>query len=159
MGYERQHTDGVTLEECEVLVDGVNLMTAENLDWKVAQDKKMLYGPGGKGKAHGRVRGPKKYELNFDCKALNQAILIRPEDFDGLPTGDVTKFTLNGTEYEDLMDLRNVTIVFIYPEQDGRRIKRTFKGFEFHEDSGSMSIDDAEGRKLSGAAISAEGLI
>jgi len=158
MGLEREPTDGVTLEECEVLVDGVNLFTAENLDWKVAQDKKMLYGPGGKGKAHGRVRGPKKFEVSFDCKAVNQALLIRPEDFDG-GQGYVTKFTLNGTEYDDLMDLRNVTIVFIYPEQDGSRIKRTFKGFEFAEDSGSMSIDDAEGRKLSGEAIEGEGLI
>ncbi|MBZ0273792.1 hypothetical protein K8I61_17265 [bacterium] len=156
---EFEVADGPTLEDIVVLVDGVPLMTCQNADWEETQEKPIIRGPGGKNKnPRGRVRKQREYKVTFDCTGVNAGVLERPEDVPA-GAGDRKSFFLNGKEYKSLLDLKNVTIQFRYPEVNGSRRTPTFKGFEFTKNAGSMSLDDAEGRSLEGDATSGEGLI
>jgi len=158
MSLERLNTDGIAGEEVKVTVNDIWLFTLENFDWKGGQEKELLMGMGGKGLSFGRVRKGKTYELTFSIKSVNQALMEAPEDFRG-NRGEVESFFLDGEEYTNLMDLRDLTITVRNPNQDGSKIVRRFKNFEFSEDGESYAVGDAVGRSCSGAAIDASGLI
>lgn len=151
MALVREDIDGVTGEEIIVKFDEVRIMTVESLDYTVKQEKKMLYGCG-EGKAFGRARGPKKYELSFTVKAVNRALLYDTADEGAVKIGDKI--------YDSLMDFRNMTIQVIYPEPNaGDKIVRTFTGVEFTEDKGAIKLEEAEGRTLTAEATGASGLV
>jgi len=69
-------------------------------------------------------------------------------------------FKVGDQTFTDLLDLRNATILVVYPvKNNAQRIIR-FLGFEFTDVEGGFAVDDeAVGRKLSGIAMDAEGLV
>ena len=157
MTLEREETDGITLEEVKILLDGVELFTVQDFSYSEKQSKDILKGAGRK-KGFGRVRGAKEYEFSFSVKRVNMALLMPPEDFQA-NKGTVESFFLNGVEYISLLDLRNVTLTALYPDQEGTRRKVTLIGSEFSEHSAKLALSDAEGADLSGNCIEIKGMI
>jgi len=150
-------TDGYQLEDVTVLLDDVEVWTAQSVKYGIKQEKKPLYGSGTR-KAYGRTRGPKVYEFSMECKTVNMALLSAPADWDP-GQGDIKDFTVNGETYKSLMDLRNCTLVLLGTALDGTRRKVTLKKVEFSEDSRSLTLGDAEGATLTGDALDAEGIV
>ena len=69
-------------------------------------------------------------------------------------------FTVGGQTFNDLLDLRNATILVVYPPKNNAQRIIRFLGFEFTDVEGGFAIDDESvGRKLSGIAMDAEGLV
>lgn len=158
MGQEG-YIQGTNGEEISLLVDGVKMMGLQSLSWKASQAKTPIRGAGYK-KPHAMGRGFKEYELDFEVKELNKAVI---EEAVNSPRGrevQLKKFVVGDQEFSDLLDLRNCTILIVYPPKNNvSRIIR-FLGFEFSDVEGGFSIDDESvGRKLSGVALDAEGLI
>ena len=158
MTLEREPVDGVTLDECNVFLDDTKLFTAQNVDVTENQDKTLLHGPGNEGKAFGRKRGQKAYTFSMTVIAVNQALLVPPEDFLG-NKGTTKSFFINGVEYKSLLDLRNMTLVIRYPDQDGTRKETKLIGVEFNDHASKLSLNEAETRDLSGDAIDQRGFI
>ena len=157
MATERDLMDGVTLDECDLMYDGVKLMTCQDINVSVKQDKKFVRGPGNKKKPVGRIRGPKNYEFSMSCTGVNKALMVPPEDHP-VNKGGLTSFFVKGEEYTCLMDLRNSTLTLLYPYDDGTRREIRLKGAEFNELSAKLSLGDAENQSLSGDATSCKGL-
>ena len=61
-------------EEISLLVDGIKIMALQNLSWKASQSKSVIRGAGYR-KPHAMGRGPKDYEVDFEVKELNKAII------------------------------------------------------------------------------------
>lgn len=154
---EREVTDGVTLEEIDVLVDGFKLFTCTDAKVTAKQDKKILHGAGAR-KGFGRSRSHKTWEGSFECTGVNMALLTAPNDFQG-GQGDVSTFTLGGVTYKSILDLRNVSLVFLYPYENGTRNRRVLTGVEFTEHGFSGTLEDAEGQSLTFDAIDGEGWV
>lgn len=154
---EREVTDGVTLEEIEVLVDGFKLFTCQDVKVTTKQDKKILHGAGAR-KGFGRSRSHKTWEGSFECVGVNMALLTSPADFQGGQV-NVQTFVLGGVTYKSVLDLRNVTLVFLFPLENGTRLKRELKGVEFTEHGFSGSLEDAEGQTLTFDAIDGKGWV
>ena len=153
------YIQGASGEEISVLVDGIKLMALQNLSWKASQAKSMIRGAG-YGKPHAVGRGPKEYEVDFEVKELNKAVI---EEGLNSPRSSETKiktFTVGGQSFSDLLDLRNLTILIMYPPKNNAQRVIRFLGFEFTDVEGGFAMDDeAVGRKLSGIAMDAEGLV
>jgi len=71
------YISGYSGEEMSLLVDGIKVMSLQNLSWKVSQKKAPIRGAGFV-KAHAMGRGPKEYELDFEVKELNLAVICEP---------------------------------------------------------------------------------
>ena len=158
MGQE-QYIQGTSGEEISLLVDGIKIMALQNLAWKASQSKSPIRGAGYR-KAHAMGRGPKEYELDFEVKELNHAVIAEAVNSARSAEMQIKKFTVGNQEFTDLLDLRNLTILIMYPlKNNAQRIIR-FLGFEFSDVEGGFAIDDeAVGRKVSGIALDAEGLV
>lgn len=158
MGQEG-YIQGTSGEEISVLVDGIKIMALQNLSWKASQSKSLIRGAG-YGKAHAVGRGPKEYELDFEVKELNKAVI---EEGLNSPRSSETKiktFTVGGQEFTDLLDLRNLTVLIMYPPKNNTQRVIRFLGMEFTDVEGGFAFDDESvGRKLSGIAMDAEGLV
>jgi hypothetical protein len=156
---EEGYIQGTSGEEISVLVDGIKLMALQNLSWKASQSKSLIRGAGYR-KAHGIGRGPKEYELDFEVKELNQAVIAEGVNSPRSSEEKIKTFSVGGQEFEDLLDLRNATILIMYPPKNNAQRVIRFTGFEFTDVEGGFAFDDESvGRKLSGIAMDAEGLV
>ena len=150
---------GYSGEEISLLVDGIKIMSLQNLSWKVSQKKSPIRGAGFR-KAHGMGRGPKEYELDFEVKELNQAVISEPINSERSNEHQLKTFKIGDYEFKDLLDLKNATILIVYPLKNNLQKIVRFLGFEFTDVEGGFSLEDeAMTRKLSGIALDAEGLI
>ena len=150
---------GTSGEEISLLVDGIKVMALQNLTWKASQKKAVIRGAGFR-KPHAMGRGPKEYEVDFEVKELNKSVL--EEAINALRSAEVQlkSFTVGDQTFDDLLDLRNATILIVYPMKNNLQRIIRFLGFEFTDVEGGFAIDDeAVGRKLKGIAMDAEGLL
>ena len=158
MGQEG-YIHGASGEDISLLIDGVKVMALQNLSWKASQAKTVIRGAGYR-KPHAMGRGPKEYEVDFEVKELNKAILEEAINSPRSSETQVKTFTVGGQTFSDLLDLRNCTILIVYPPRNNAQRIIRFLGFEFTDVEGGFSIDDESvGRKLSGIAMDAEGLV
>jgi hypothetical protein len=158
MGQEG-YIHGASGEDISLLIDGVKIMALQNLSWKASQAKSVIRGAGYR-KAHAMGRGPKDYEVDFEVKELNKAILEEAINSPRSSETQIKTFTVGGQTFNDLLDLRNCTILIVYPPRNNAQRIIRFLGFEFTDVEGGFSIDDESvGRKLSGIAMDAEGLV
>ena len=158
MGQEG-YIHGASGEDISLLIDGVKVMALQNLSWKSSQAKSVIRGAGYR-KPHAMGRGPKEYEVDFEVKELNKAILEEAINSPRSSETQVKTFTVGGQTFNDLLDLRNCTILIVYPPRNNAQRIIRFLGFEFTDVEGGFSIDDESvGRKLSGIAMDAEGLV
>ena len=149
---------GYSGEEISLLVNEMKLMALQNLSWKASQKKSPIRGAGWK-KAHAIGRGPKEYEIDFEVKELNIAVVTVPPAGPGNPT-ELKNFMVGGTPFTSLLDIRGATILVVYPVKAGVTKIVRFTGFEFTNVEGGFSVEDeAVGRKLSGIATDAQGIL
>ena len=150
---------GTSGEEISLLVDGIKIMALQNLSWKASQSKSPIRGAGYR-KPHAMGRAFKEYELDFEVKELNKAVIEEPVNSARSRETAIKSFKIGDTEFSDLLDLRNCTILILYPAKNKATRNIRFLGFEFTNVEGGFAIDDeAVGRKLSGLALDAEGLV
>lgn len=150
---------GYSGEEISLLLDGIKIMSLQNLSWKARQPKSLIRGAGFK-KAHAMGRGPKEYELDFEVKELNQAVISEAVNAERGNLTQIKQFRVGTTEFSDLLDLRDLTVLILYPSKNNAQKAMRFLGFEFTDVEGGFGIeDDAITRKLSGIAMDAEGLV
>jgi len=153
------YIQGYSGEEISVLVDGIKLMGIQNLSWKASQKKSPIRGAGYT-KAHGMGRGPKEYELDFEVKELNLAVIEEAVNQARSREVQLKTFTVGDQTFSDLLDLRNLMILVQYPTKNNLVRTAKFIGFEFTDIEGGFAFDDESiGRKLSGVALDAQGLI
>ena len=150
---------GASGEEISLLIDGIKVMALQNLSWKASQAKSVIRGAGYR-KPHAMGRGPKEYEVDFEVKELNKAVLEEAVNSARSSEVQIKTFKIGDQEFSDLLDLRNCTILIVYPPKNNATRIIRFLGFEFTDVEGGFSIDDESvGRKLSGLALDAEGLV
>lgn len=150
---------GYSGEEITVLVDGIKIMAVQSLSWKATQSKSAIRGAGHK-KAHAMGRGIKEYELDFEIKELNQAVISEAVNAARGNEEQSKTFRVGDQEFSDLLDLRNLTVMVLYPVKNNYRRVVKFLQFEFTDVEGGFAIDDESvGRKCSGIALDADGLV
>ena len=150
---------GTSGEEISLLVDGIKIMALQNLSWKASQAKSVIRGAG-YSKPHAMGRGPKEYEIDFEVKELNKAIIEEAVNSPKSSETQIKTFKVGEQEFSDLLDLRNTTVLIMYPPKNNSQRIIRFLGFEFTDVEGGFSVDDESvGRKLSGIAMDAEGLV
>jgi len=153
------YIQGAAGEEISLLVDGIKIMALQNLSWKASQAKSVIRGAGYR-KPHAMGRGPKEYELDFEVKELNKAIIEEAINSPRSSEVQIKTFKVGEQEFSDLLDLRNATVLIMYPAKNNAQRIIRFLGFEFTDVEGGFSVDDESiGRKLSGLAMDAEGLV
>jgi len=153
------YIQGTSGEEISLLVDGIKIMALQNLSWKATQSKSVIRGAGYT-KPHAMGRGPKEYELDFEVKELNKAVIEEAVNSPRSSETQIKTFTVGDLEFSDLLDLRNATVLIMYPAKNNAQRIIRFLGFEFTDVEGGFSVDDESvGRKLSGVAMDAEGLV
>jgi len=153
------YVDGTSGSDIALLVDGVKIAALQNLSWKASQSKSPIHGAGHR-KPHAMGRGIKEYELDFEVKELNMPVLEPIVNAARSETVKSTSFRIGDVEFTDLLDLRDLTILVLYPEKNGFQREMKFTGFEFTDNEGSFAFDEeAVGRKLSGVALDGEGLV
>jgi len=156
---EEGYIQGTSGEEISLLVDGIKIMALQNLSWKASQAKSVIRGAGYR-KPHAMGRGPKEYELDFEVKELNKAIIEEAINSPRSSEVQIKTFKVGEQEFSDLLDLRNATVLIMYPAKNNAQRIIRFLGFEFTDVEGGFSVDDESiGRKLSGLAMDAEGLV
>ncbi len=150
---------GMSGEEISVIVDNVKLMAVQNFSWKASQAKSVIRGAG-HAKPHAVGRGPKEYEFDFEIKEMNSAIISEGVNTARSSETKIETFKIGEIEFTDLLDLRDMTILIIYPvKNNAQRIIR-FLGCEFSDVEGGFDVgDEAVGRKISGIALDASGLV
>jgi hypothetical protein len=153
------YIQGTSGEEISLLVDGIKIMALQNLSWKASQAKSVIRGAGYT-KPHAMGRGPKEYELDFEVKELNKAVIEEAVNSPRSSETQIKTFMVGEQEFSDLLDLRNATVLIMYPAKNNAQRIIRFLGFEFTDVEGGFSVDDESvGRKLSGIAMDAEGLV
>lgn len=153
------YIQGVSGEEISILVDDVKLMAVQSLSWKASQPKTVIRGAGHR-KAHAVGRGVKEYELDIEVKELNNAVLEASVNAARSAEVQSNTFRIGNQEFSDLLDLRNCTVLIVYPVKNGYQRVIRFLGFEFTDNEGGFALDDESvGRKLSGIAMDATGLV
>jgi len=144
--------DGIAGNSVKLILDGVPVLALQNFNWKIKKDKKPLYGAGYK-QAHGVTRSAHKtYEIDFEVKEVlvNSAINV----------AQTAKNIGLLAPYDDWTDVRNATVIVLYPGSAAVRSK-TFKGVEITGcDGGFSDGEDADpiGMKMTGFAVTATGL-
>jgi len=153
------YIQGAAGEEISLLVDGIKIMALQNLSWKASQAKSVIRGAGYR-KPHAMGRGPKEYEVDFEVKELNKAVIEEAINSPRSSEVQIKTFKIGEQEFSDLLDLRNATVLIMYPAKNNAQRIIRFLGFEFTDVEGGFSVDDESvGRKLSGLAMDAEGLV
>jgi hypothetical protein len=153
------YIQGTSGEEISLLVDGIKIMALQNLSWKASQAKSVIRGAGYT-KPHAMGRGPKEYELDFEVKELNKAVIEEAVNSPRSSETQIKTFMVGEQEFLDLLDLRNATVLIMYPAKNNAQRIIRFLGFEFTDVEGGFAVDDESvGRKLSGIAMDAEGLV
>jgi hypothetical protein len=153
------YIQGTSGEEISLLVDGIKIMALQNLSWKASQAKSVIRGAGYQ-KPHAMGRGPKEYELDFEVKELNKAVIEPALNSPRSSKVQIKTFVVGDYEFSDLLDLRNCTVLIMYPTKNNAQRIIRFLGFEFTDVEGGFAVDDESvGRKLSGIAMDAEGLV
>jgi len=144
--------DGIAGNSIKMILDGVPVLALQNFNWKINKGKKALFGAGFK-EAHGVTRSAHKtYEIDFEVKEVlvNSAI----------NAAQTTKNAAFLALYEDWTDVRNATVIILYPGSVAVRSK-TFTGVEISGCEGGFSdSEDAEpiGMKMTGLATGASGI-
>ena len=110
---------GTSGEEISLLVDGVKIMALQNLSWKASQSKSPIRGAGYR-KPHAMGRAFKEYELDFEVKELNKAIIEEAINSRRSREVQIKTFKIGDQEFSDLLDLRNCTILIVYPRRTTR---------------------------------------
>ena len=118
-------------EEISLLVDGIKIMALQNLSWKASQSKSVIRGAGYR-KPHAMGRGPKDYELDFEVKELNKAIIEEAVNSPRSREVQIKKFVVSGQEFTDLLDLRNCTILIVYPPKNNANPHHPILGFRVY---------------------------
>ncbi len=153
------YIQGASGEEISLLVDGIKIMALQNLSWKASQAKSVIRGAGYR-KPHAMGRGPKEYEVDFEVKELNKAVIEEAVNSPRATEVQIKTFKVGDQEFSDILDLRNCTILIVYPAKNNAQRIIRFLGFEFTDVEGGFAVDDESvGRKLSGIAMDAEGLV
>lgn len=153
------YIQGASGEEISLLVDGIKIMALQNLSWKASQAKSVIRGAGYR-KPHAMGRGPKEYEVDFEVKELNKAVIEEAVNCPRATEVQIKTFKVGDQEFSDILDLRNCTILIVYPAKNNAQRIIRFLGFEFTDVEGGFAVDDESvGRKLSGIAMDAEGLV
>ena len=153
------YIQGTSGEEISLLVDGIKIMGLQNLSWKANQSKSVIRGAGFR-KPHAMGRGPKSYEVDFEIMELNKAVIEEAVNSPRSSEKQLKTFVVGDQEFTDLLDLRNLTVLIMYPSKNNMQRIIRFLGFEFTDVEGGYAVDDESvGRKMSGIAMDAEGLI
>jgi hypothetical protein len=93
-------------------------------------------------------------------KELNKAILEEAVNAERSRETQLKTFKVGEQEFSDLLDLRNLIILVVYPPKNNATRIIRYLGFEFTDVEGGFAVDDESvGRKLSGIAMDAEGLV
>ncbi|MCL4190572.1 MAG: hypothetical protein KJZ87_02410 [Thermoguttaceae bacterium] len=154
-----EYISGYAGEEISLLVEGIKIMALQNCSYKESQDKEPIYGAGFV-KAHAMGRGKRKFELDFEVKELNQSVVEEPTNAPRSKTMQLKVVKINGTEYASLLDIKNATVLIVYPAKNGIQKIKKFTGFEFTDVEEGFAFDDsAVGKKCSGLAIWGEGMV
>jgi len=154
-----EYISGYSGEDISLMVEGIKIMALQNCSYKESQDKEPIYGAGYV-KAHGMGRGKRKFELDFEVKELNQAVIAEPVNAPRSKTTQLKVVTINGKEYASLLDIKNASVLIVYPPKNGIQKIKKFTGFEFTDVEEGFSFDDsAVGKKCSGLAIWGEGMV
>ena len=154
-----EYISGYAGEEISLLVEGIKIMALQNCSYKESQDKEPIYGAGYV-KAHAMGRGKRKFELDFEVKELNQAVVAEPVNAPRSKTTTLKVVTINGKEYGSLLDIKNAAVLIVYPAKNGIQKIKKFTGFEFTDVEEGFAFDDsAVGKKCSGLAIWGEGMV
>ena len=156
---EEGYIQGTSGEEISLLVDCIKIMALQNLSWKASQAKSVIRGAG-YNKPHAMGRGPKEYEVDFEVKELNKAVIEEAINSPRSSETQIKTFKVGEQEFSDLLDLRNATVLIMYPAKNNAQRIIRFLGFELTDVEGGFSVDDESvGRKMSGIAMDAEGLV
>jgi hypothetical protein len=89
-------------------------MALQNCSYKESQDKEPIYGAGFV-KAHAMGRGKRKFELDFEVKELNQSVIEEPTNAPRSKTTQLKVVKIGGAEYASLLDIKNATVLIVYP--------------------------------------------
>ena len=129
--------DGVAGNSVKLLINGVPVFGLKNFNWKIARDKKPVFGAGFAG-AHGSVRSNHKtYEIDFE---ITELLVPMTELRAAMSAGSLAA----GQMYLDPTDFRNGVIVLFYPGADAP-MSKTFTGVELVAcDGGISDSEDAE---------------
>jgi hypothetical protein len=129
--------DGVAGNSVKLLVNGVPVFGLKNFNWKIARDKKPVFGAGF-ADAHGSVRSNHKtYEIDFEITELLVPMTA-------LRAAMAVGSLASGELYLDPTDFRNGVIVLFYPGLDAA-MSKTFTGVELVAcDGGISDSEDAE---------------
>ncbi len=154
--------------EISLLVDGVELYSATSIEWTAKQAKKFIRSLGRKKykkplnrgtNVIGVERGDLEVEFTIELKELNAALLEEVVQAERSGQTELKTTLVAGQAVENLFDLRNLTVLIQPPVRNGVRKPIEFFGVEFTEDSGSVKIGEAPGRKLSAIAEAMDGAI
>jgi hypothetical protein len=154
--------------EIAVTIDGIKLYGLDKLGWKASQKKEFKRGiglrkrgePANSGKdVIGVSRGPVEFTWDAEITEVNNALLEPVVNAARAGETELDEFSINGQTARCLHDLRNLEIVITYPAINGVRRKPKFLDVEFTEDSGEIKHGETPGRKVSGIAAGAEGLV
>ncbi len=165
---EWKHLDTYDGTELKVLCNGILVASLNSLDWKASQNKSVKHAVGhvnrnstqNKGNsATGIQRGVKDYTLNLEVHEMNKALLTEAVDEEKSQKETLSSFTIDGQTYEDLLDLRGLEILILYPEVNNTRRRAKFFGVEFTDNEGGLNTEEVKARKLSAIATGATGLI
>jgi len=98
--------------------------------------------------------------VDFEVKELNKAVIEEAINSPRSSEVQLKTFKVGEQEFSDLLDLRNATVLIMYPAKNNAQRIIRFLGFEFTDVEGGFSVDDESvGRKMSGIAMDAEGLV
>lgn len=154
------YIEGYAGQEICLTVDGIKIMSLQKLTWKATQKKSIIRGAGYPNTPHAVGRGPKEYELDFEVKELNQAVIVEQTNARNGARKELKTFKVGEQEVSDILDLRNMTVLVMYPDKNNVVRTLKFTGVEFTGNEGGFSLEDESvGRKLTAIAMNGEGLI
>ena len=125
--------DGIASNSIKLYLDGVPIFALKNFNWKVSHSKKPLYGAGFP-KAHGVTRSVHKtYEIDFEiAEVLGNSTFAAAQ---------LLKNTALQAPFQDLTDIRDATIIVMYPGA-AIGLSKIFTGCEIVDCDGGF--DDTE---------------
>ncbi len=139
--------DGIAENSIKLFIDGLPVFALKNFNWKISHPKKPLYGAGFP-KAHGVTRAVHKtYEIDFEiAEVLSNKAFVASQ---------LLKNTALQAPFSDLTDIRDATIIAMYP---GAAIgeSKLFTGVEITDyEGGFEDSEDAKpvGIKCKGFAL------
>ena len=69
--------------------------------------------------------------MDFEVKELNQAVITEPINSPRSNQIQLKIFKIGDVEFRDLLDIKNATILIVYPTKNNLQKIMRFLGFEF----------------------------